>query len=263
MIMEFAYDHVDVIFLVTLIFVVIAQQVFGGPTWQRLFGPPLAAVTIYTLLATERRAGYIALMVAFIALAIVFLVAHRKAFFCFAVPVLLAGAIYMPVFWNNTGMVGQPARAVRSLFNPDPRDAQSNLSRELEKLNVFATIRAAPLLGVGFGREYLIVAPGPDISWFVLWNYEPHHNVLWIWLKTGAAGFVVFWLLMGTSIARAGYFAKTLRVPELRTFAILSLVGVVTTLVFSYVDLGLTAGRVPVFLGTLMGALAVLDRVRE
>jgi hypothetical protein len=86
---------------------------------------------------------------------------------------------------------------------------------------------------------------------------------LWIWLKTGAPGFIAFWLLMGTGIARAAHFIKTLRVPEARVFAVLSLCGIISTLVFCYVDLGLTAGRVPVFLGTLLGTLSVLDQVRE
>ncbi|HEX2513505.1 MAG TPA: O-antigen ligase family protein [Chloroflexota bacterium] len=258
---EFAFSHEVVVFLGCLILLVVAQQVFGAPLWQRLFGLAALPVALFTLLATERRAGYISVMVAFLALSLVFLVARRRAFFLIAVPVLLAGAIYLPLFWNNTSMIGQPARAVRSLREPDPRDAASNLYRVLEKINVQTTIRANPLLGVGFGRPFLFVVGLPDLSWWPFWRYEPHHNILWIWLKTGAPGFIAFFTLMGTALARAAYAVRRERAPEARVFALLAISGIICSLVFSYVDLGFTSGRITVLVGTLLGGLAVLDRV--
>jgi O-antigen ligase len=152
---------------------------------------------------------------------------------------------------------------VRSLSQPDPRDAASNLYRDLEKIDLRATIHADPLLGIGFGREFLWVVPLPDLSFWPLWHYEPHNSILWIWLKTGAIGFILFWVLMGTAIARAGHFARTLREPEERTFALLALGVVISSLVFCYVDTGLYTGRLTAFLGIIMGTLAVLDRVHE
>ena len=119
--------------------------------------------------------------------------------------------------------------------------------------------RPNPLLGVGFGREFLFVAPLPDLSWWPFWHYEPHHNILWVWLKTGALGFIAFWILIGTAIARAAFCVETLKRLERRaSFAILALAGIISTMVFCYVDLGLVSGRVTVFLGTLLGTLAVL-----
>jgi hypothetical protein len=260
---EFAYSHEDVIFLGALLLLVIAQLVFGAPLWQRVFGLCMVPVTVYTLLATERRAGYIAVMVAFLAMSLVLLITHRKAFFLIAMPLLIGGAIYLPIFWNNTGMLGQPARAVRSLYQPDPRDAASNLYRDLELINVRATIHANPVLGVGFGRPFLFVVALPDLSFWPFWHYEPHHNILWIWLKMGAAGFVIFFTLMGSAIARAAHLIRVVRTPEVRVLALFTLIGIISTLVFCYVDLGLTQGRAPVFLGTTMGALAVLHQVKD
>lgn len=262
--MEFAYSHEVVIFLGSLVLVVLGQVVFGGPLWQRLLGLSIfVPFAVYTLLATERRSGYIALMIAFLALALVFLVARRKAFFLIAVPVIVAGAVYLPLFWNATGLVGQPARAIRSLYEPDPRDASSNLYRELERINVRATIESDPLFGVGFGREFLFVVGMPDLSFWPFWHYMPHHNILWVWLKTGAVGFTIFWVLMGLSLAQSANAIKVLRTPETRVFAVLALTGIVSTLVFCYVDLGLTMGRVTVFLGTCIGTVAVLHDLKD
>jgi hypothetical protein len=261
---EFWYSHEDVVLLGTAIMLVFAQQVFGSRRrWQRWLGPLLLLVMGFTMLATEHRSGYIAVMIAFVVFAVTLLVTHRRAFLIMAVPIMLAGAVYLPVFWNNTSLLGQPARAVRSLKDPDPRDASSNLARDIEAANVRATIAFNPILGVGFGQPFLIVVPGPDISFFPLWNYEAHHAVMWVWLKLGAGGFVVFWVLMAASIMRAANLARTLHEPDGRVFAIFTLSGVVIALVFSYVDLGLTGARVPIMLGTTLGTLGVLQRIFE
>jgi hypothetical protein len=105
--------------------------------------------------------------------------------------------------------------------------------------------------------------PLPDLSWWPFWHYEPHHNILWVWLKMGAIGFIIFFTLMGGGIARAAYVVRTLQQPERRVFAMLTLAGIVTTLVFCYVDLGLVSGRVTVFLGTTLGTLSVLDQIKD
>jgi O-Antigen ligase len=259
---EFAYSHESVIFLGTLIPLVIAQQIYGAPRWQRVLGIIALPIVIFTLLATERRAAYIALFVAFVAFGFVVFATHRKAFFLLVVPLLLGMVIYVPIFWNNTGLAGQPARAVRSLYQPDPRDAGSNLYRDLEKINVLATIQSSPLLGVGFGKPFLMVAPLPDLSWWPFWRYEPHHNILWVWLKVGAIGFVLFWLLIGSAIAGSAHLAKTIRDPTVRTMAVFALTGIIATLVFCYVDLGLVSSRVTVFLGTTIGAISVMGRLK-
>jgi len=170
-------------------------------------------------------------------------------------------SIYVPIFWNNNGLLGQPARAVKSLYQPDPRDANSNLYRDIEKFDIRETLRANPLFGVGFGQPFYMVIPLPDLSWWPFWHYETHHNILWIWLKTGTAGFILFWVMMASAIARSAHLARVLKDPTSRVMAVFALTGIIATLVFCYVDLGLVSGRVTVFLGTMMGVIGVLDRV--
>jgi hypothetical protein len=178
-----------------------------------------------------------------------------------ALPLLIVTAVYLPVFWNDTGVMGQPARAVRSISDPDPRDAASNLSRDLEAINVRATIASSPLLGIGFGRPFLQIVTIPDISFFPFWNYEAHHGILWVWMKVGAIGFVLFFVVMGRGIASSARLTHTLRDRNARVLALLTLGSVVMSLVFCYVDLGLTTSRIPVVLGTLLGTVSVLDRI--
>ena len=260
---DFAYSHMDVVFLGSLPLIVIAQWAYGARAWQRWVGLAFVPVTIFTLLATQRRAGYIAVIITFLAFGLIFAITHRKAFLTFFLPCVVAFAIYLPLFWNNTTMLGQPARAVRSLSQPDPRDAASNLYRDLELINVRSTIHSNPILGVGFGRPFDFVVQLPDLSWWQFWHYEPHHNILWVWLKLGVAGFVIFWILMATATARAAHAVRALKGSEQRVFALVALCAIVMTLSFCYVDLGLVSGRVTIFLGTALGGLSVLHLLPE
>ncbi|MBV9357796.1 MAG: hypothetical protein JO023_19965 [Chloroflexi bacterium] len=175
---------------------------------------------------------------------------------------MLVTAVYMPLFWNSTGTLGQAARAVRSISQPDARDAASNAWRDLEAINVRATIQSSPITGVGFGRPFLQVVTVPDISFFEFWDYESHHAIMWIWMKTGAVGFVLFFSLALGGIARATWLARRLPPTELKVFAIVATSTIIMSLVYSYVDLGLTGNRITMLLGVALGGIGVLDRLR-
>lgn len=258
---EFNYSHESVILLASALLLVLGLVAFGVRGKLLAAGLAVSPVIVFTMLAAERRAGFVALLIGFLALSIVLFVVRRRAFALVAVPLLACTAVYLPLFWNDTGLIGQPARSVRSVWVPDARDASSNTARLLETINVSATIAEEPLLGVGFGREYRFVVAVPDLSWWPLWHFVSHNNVLWLWLKLGALGFLAFWMLMGAAISRAVQHMRPGMPAEGRAFAAFALAAVVTTLVFSYVDIALLSGRITVFLGVILGALAALDRI--
>ena len=103
---EFAFAHDSSIFLAVVILLVLAQAVFGAPRWQRLLGLGLLPIALFTLFASQRRAGIMGLLIAFLALAMVMAITRRKAFFLLIVPLLFSLAVYLPLFWNNTGTIG-------------------------------------------------------------------------------------------------------------------------------------------------------------
>ncbi|HEY8648534.1 MAG TPA: O-antigen ligase family protein [Candidatus Limnocylindria bacterium] len=258
---DFFFEHDDVVFLATFLTAAIATFVFHTRGRARAMAVAIAPVLAFTLLASNRRAGVIVLLIDLLIVGLVLLVANRKAFFLSMPPVAVAAALYLALFWNASGVVGQPARAVRSLYEPDARDAASNLYRAIENYDISETLRADPIFGVGFGREFRMVATLPDLSWWPFWRYETHNNVLWIWMKTGAAGYLFFWLLLGTAMARAASGTRRLRDPALRTAALVCLAGLVGAVVFGYVDLAFVSGRTTILVGTLLGIIAVVERL--
>ena len=100
-------------------------------------------------------------------------------------PGVIVMAVYLPLFWNNTGAFGS-RQAVKSLYDAGcARRLLERVPRPGEDQRP-QTIVNDPILGVGFGQPFQFVVPLPDLSWWPFWHYEPHHNILWVWLKTGA-----------------------------------------------------------------------------
>jgi hypothetical protein len=255
------YSHDGMVFWGMLVVLLAVQLVVGAPRWMRILGPPALMLTLLAMLVSERRAGLVALAIGFAFFLISLITIKRKAFFAIGIPVALAVLVYLPLFWNNTGTLGQGARAIRSISSPDARDASSNAWRDLEAINVRATIASDPIFGLGFGKPFLQIVTVPDISGFEFWNYEAHHNVLWVWMKLGGIGFIAFFSVILLAIARAIWLARTLPDRESKTFALLAMAAIVMSMVFCYVDLGLTGSRITMILGLAIGTVAVLDRL--
>jgi hypothetical protein len=255
------FEHDDVIFLATFLIFALSMFVFRVQGRMRLIGALFAPALFYTLLASNRRSGIVVLLIGVLVVALTLLVINRKAFFVTVLPGLAALALFLAVTWNATGMAGQASRAIRSLYEPDARDAASNVYRLIETYDISATIHEDPIAGVGFGREFRMVIPLPDLSWWPFWRYETHNNVLWIWMKVGVYGYIAFWTLIGTAMSYAAFCAKRLQDPRLRSAALFSLVALVGVIVYGWVDLAFVSGRTTVLLGTVLGLIAILPRL--
>jgi len=111
---------------------------------------------------------------------------------------------YLAVYWNQDyGTIAQPARAIRSQFQPSGRDDSSDIYRTIEKYDVEQTIRYNRMFGVGFGRPFIQFQPLPDLtSFWPLQSYTSHQSVLWLWLKMGWLGISVFLGLVVVVLSR-------------------------------------------------------------
>ena len=176
-------------------------------------------------------------------------------------PALLLLTLYTAAFWNSTGTIALPAQKIKSIFvkQEGTADDSSNEWRKLELINLRATIRAYPQ-GIGFGQKYLVVVPYADIGdLFPLWNYIPHCAIYWIWIKTGFAGFTIFWLFFGVAIVQAVIDYRAMRDPYYKAIAMMVMLFIVGQVIVAYYDLQITYYRNMIYLGTAM-ALGVIVR---
>ena len=157
----------------------------------------------WVYIVSQRRAAIVALGGAF-ALVALHLWWRQRSLFWKIIPlatILVIG--YVGAFWNVESGAGFPAQAVKGVVAPEQAsaaDASSDLYREIEKFDLWATIRADPLAGQGFGKPFLRPLPLPDISSFEFNAYIPHNSLLWVWIKTGVGGFVALLYLFARSM---------------------------------------------------------------
>lgn len=212
-------------------------------------------------LALNRRAGIAALV---IAAPIILLAAYqalpdrRRKILAVGIVLSVGFSIYYPLFKNSDSAFAQPARAIKSNFQPDARDASSNTSRDNENVDLMATIKSAPIQGYGYGRPFFQIIPMTDvIRLYELEPYIPHNQVLWIWMRVGTFGFLAFWMMIAAIIVFAG---QTIRAPGAddltKAAGIFAMLMVVMLVIFGLLDLQLSNFRDVLFAGIWAGILA-------
>jgi hypothetical protein len=201
--------------------------------------PVMAVPVLIAYLVSQRRGAVVGLVAAMVVIAMLLWVTKRRTFWA-VVPIATILAIgYVGAFWHSESSLATPALAVKSVIAPnelDQKDFQSSQYREIENADLVYTIRSHKLLGVGFGHEFLKPIPLPAINAYLLKDYVPHNNILWIWLKTGVGGFVAMLFLFALTM-RTGARASiaTIGTPA-AVITVTSVCYIVSYLVFAYVD---------------------------
>lgn len=251
--------HANTFFIMT-----ISAWIFYASFARRLLLPVMMPVVLLSYFANQRRAAFITLAIALVFVFAVLYWYNRKAFLMIMPVVAVVGVLYLGVFWNSTGALAMPARAIKSVIAEDEsneRDQSSNVYRVLENLNIMYTINTVPVTGVGFGQKFYIVFPMPDISFaFEWWEYIPHNSFLWFWIKTGVGGFFSMLLLIALAITKG--FQSLARMPGKDMSAILltSILYVIMHFVFTYVDMSWDTQSM-IYIGMSLGIINSLERI--
>jgi len=261
--MEAIAEHSMSIHEGTLFVLLIASWLFRASWPKRIMLPLMAPFVLIAFAANQRRASYIALILAVMLIGLVLYWENRKLFWFIIPPLVVLGMIYTAAFWNSSGgSLGMPARAVRSVIAPAStgRDEQSNVYRQIENINTEFTIHQLPLTGVGFGQKFYVIVPLPDISFFVWYEYITHNSILWIWMKTGAGGFFAMIFLVGMAIMTG--VRVTWRMPrgDMAAAALTATLYIVMHFIYAYVDMSWEAQSM-IYVGAMTGLIGCLERV--
>jgi hypothetical protein len=154
-----------------------------------------------------------------------------------AMPLLV---LYGAAGWTSTARVFAPVRIARSLTAA--RSDWSTAMRDIENFNLLWTLRDHPLVGTGFGHEYVEKVKAVDISSiFPQYRYVPHNSVLGLLAFGGALGLTGIFLTLAVGVflaARAHRFART---PADRAAALTVIAAVIVYLGQAYGDMGLVS----------------------
>lgn len=264
-------SHEDAVFLNALFLLLLGLWVYKAPGAHRNTLGWLLPLLLAGFFLSMRRAAYAALFVSlagFLAMQpwpVLLRLARASA--PFAVAILAYGA----VGWGVDHPLTTPVQMVRSgLFAAEEAptsgsgaaysdDYYSNLYRNIENYNLAMTTQQDPLLGTGFGRPYAMPVPLADIS-FPLRDYIPHNQILWVLVKTGLMGFLLFWVFFHRVLTRGVLLVQQADSPFLKAVLTMASLMVINQMVTSFLDLQLTYYRNMVFLGMLVGLLWSAER---
>lgn len=257
---EGAFAHDTPILMNVVIILLLARLIWPASGRQRLLALTIPVI-LYAEMITQRRAGWISLDIGLILLAIFMFRLKRKGFYLLVLPLGVLYLGYLAAFWNASGPLAQPARAVRSISSPDARDAASNLARQIEMGNIRYNIYANPITGIGFGRRYLDVYGEFNLSFWPFWGYFTHNSVLYIWLKMGAVGFFLYLMIIGASVIHGIHILKRRETGRHAPMIVALVAALLMVLTYAWVDLGMMSVRSTLLLGFAVGALGAWDRL--
>lgn len=260
--LEAVTSHEDVVFFDAVLALAFASALLLGRSRITYGLAALVPPILVAELLTQRRVAFVALAAALLVVTVcVAAVRTRRTLVVVAAGSVLVAA-YLGVFWNQqSGVLGQPVRAVKGIIAPDTiseRDRLSNLWRDIENANISFTLREVPLTGVGLGQQYFFQREPPELTGFAYWRYMTHNAVAWVWLKAGLLGFAVLWWIVIQTVAVGARLVRQLEEPSGKLIACLPIALVVAQVVYSSVDLGLTFSRPMIVLGVSLGILAPL-----
>jgi hypothetical protein len=259
------YDHEDASVLAFALLLSVSMILLGSTRRQKLFAFASIPVDVLGMMVTHRRVGFAALAIGMIFLALCLLRVNRSLFLKIVPVTAVLFAVYLGAYWNcESGTLCQPARAISSQFNPDPRDFQSDQYRLIEKEDISLNIQLHPITGLGFGQPYGFFVPLPDESFWPFWHYTPHNEILWVWMDLGMFGFMAFWWLVGSGLYRSGRLIQALSSAgdyRARALLISSACLIIMQISVSYVDLGLTSDRAMLLFGTVLGVIGHLPGI--
>jgi hypothetical protein len=256
---SFATTHSDsVLFAAALLLLVVLwnERLRGGPRWLEIAA---VAVILCGMVFNNRRLVWGSLTGG---LAVVATISPWTPFkrriarwLLIAAPAI---ALYIAAGWNARSALFAPVASIRSMLD---NEDSSTLWREYENHSLARNVGNNPLLGSGFGHQYVQYESTADISTFYSqFRYIPHNSVLGLFAFTGALGVAAIWsLLVATVFFAARAYHRAPR-PADRAAAMMCIVIVCLYVMQVYGDVGLNQWIGPLTVSpavVLAGKLAV------
>lgn len=230
----------------------------------------VAPCVLVALVMNQRRTDYLALLAGFVvawSLTFCFKPRVRRALVPGLCLCILLGSAYVAFCSELTGLFAEPAHAIVSVFHPDATDTistESDAYRSIENYDLAYTARKSPLLGWGFGREFLEPLVLPNISSLdANYLYVPHNTIYWVWMRLGIVGFAALWCLFGSILVSGYLIARRLPNSYLQLVAVYIVAVTFMEIIVAFADYQFFAYRNVIFLGLLAGLLLKLPILAE
>jgi O-antigen ligase len=253
---EYVTTHSDSVLFVTALMIVGLCVLERPGVFSFLLALFVAPPVGFALIINNRRLAFVSLLVSALTVALSLRRAVRLWLARMALASIPLFAVYVVVGWNSTSKVFAPLASLRSAA--DSSDT-SNQTRDIENGNLIGTFNLRPLMGSGFGHEYVERVHAYDIQeLFPQYRYIAHNSVLWLWSQAGLVGFTLLWMPLVVGIFLA---LRTYQRSRSTTSRVVSMTSATVLICYAgqaYGDMGLQSWTATLILSSWLGALARL-----
>jgi hypothetical protein len=246
-------EHTDTVLFVVGLFLFVINA-FEQKKITSIIYAVLAAVPISgAIIVNNRRLAWLAVGVGFV-LMYLLLPKGRTRTKVNRVLLVLSPFIltYVAVGWGNPTGIFKPVGSISTMFG-EHQDT-SSLMRDIENYNLMKTLKASPIFGFGWGREYIEELRAIDISSiFPQYRYLPHNSLLGAIAFTGMFGFAGIWQMVLVSVYLHVLVYRGTKQIVPRVASMCSIIAVLVIELQMWGDLGFNVSMVTTMLAITVG----------
>jgi O-Antigen ligase len=254
--LEYVMTHSDAILGVVAMLIAAATWVERPTVSHVLMNLLVQPVLLMGLHVNDRRIAFVALAGGALALILMgpswMRTTTRKGLIVM-VPALV---LYILVGWHSSSPVFGPVATLRAIATSEDTSSQT---RDIENFNLIQTLKQRPILGSGFGHEYVELVQAYKVDHlFAQYKFIAHNSVLWLLSLSGWIGFAALWSLFPVGVAVALSVHRTATLPLDRVAAFGAVAATISFLVQAWGDMGLQSWMGTLVLASLLGATGAL-----
>jgi hypothetical protein len=255
---EAVLDHGDTLLFTTAFTIVVAHALHARKKGTTAKCVAVMLVMLWAIQTNNRRLAWVSLVSS---MACIYFLATaqtaRKRLHTSIKVIIPIIALYVGVGWGSSAKIFKPLQSFQQMGG-EKKDL-STLSRTFENIGLAKTLNTYPIMGSGFGHEYIEVsdALAPKGA-FVSYRFDPHNSVLGLLAFMGPIGFFFVWAifpLIAYYAVRAYRYATT--GPD-RTVAIVAVCEIIIHVNQMFGDIGINASEALVLVPLAMAAASRL-----
>jgi hypothetical protein len=226
---EYTTSHSDSMTFIFCMLVTLIRFIEQPKAAHLIRGFGVIAIILMGMVFNDRRLAYVSLVGCLLAAFLINPWTQLKRFVVRFTPFLAPFiAVYIAVGWNRPTGVFAPVDTIKSLIEGQGGEGQLDY-RDIENLDMIATWAQFPILGTGYGHEFLEPIPLPDIAFvFPTYRFHPHNSLLGLLAFGGMLGYTGVWLYLVLTVFFAVRAYHRSPVSEFRACALI-IVGVVAS----------------------------------
>lgn len=253
---EYVLTHSDAILAVTAMLVLIMLVVARPCIEHVMLNVAAQPILLAGLIVNDRRIAFVSLaagMFTIVMLSPPELKRMLRRLVIVAIPFAL---LYTAIGWNSSAGVFKPVGILRSVTEQDDASSQT---RDIENFNLIQTVKQHPLLGAGFGHEYVEIVQANRVDQiFAQYRFVAHNSVLWFLAIGGALGFAAVWTFFGMAVSVSLRVLHRAARSTDRAVALGAIGAVLSFTIQSWGDMGFQSWMGILVLGSLVGATGSL-----